>query len=329
MSTPQPIDLSHATRLMRAGRLQDATAAIRQALGADRAAPDAGPPDPHWVSDTYRGPQGDLDYRLYRPASTGAEPPLLVMLHGCSQTAEDFAAGSGMNRLAERHGWLVAYPQQSAVANPSRCWNWFRAADQQRNRGEAALLAGLTRQVLTRHAAAPGRVYVAGLSAGGAMAAVLAAAYPELYAGAGVHSGLACGSAGDLSSALLAMRQGPGPLPPATGQTFVPLIVFHGDRDVTVNPRNGDYIIAQGRASLRAAGIETQTLVKPGHTPDGRRYTRTRHVDRRGAVMLEHWALHGAGHAWSGGSPEGSHTDPQGPDAAAEMVRFFAALARH
>jgi poly(hydroxyalkanoate) depolymerase family esterase len=264
---------------------------------------------------------GSLTYKLYVPSRhRGTASPLLVMLHGCTQSADDFAAGTRMNELAEEHDFLVAYPSQSAAANASRCWNWFNRGDQQRDRGEPSLIAGITRQIIQTHAVDRGRIYVAGLSAGGAAAAIMGATYPDLFAGVGIHSGLACGAAQDVASAFVAMRQGAASSSPATrmtGQQFVPTIVFHGDSDTTVNPRNSDQIISQLRAEHFAA------TVSQGVSPGGISYTRTLHADGSGRPMLEQWALHGAGHAWSGGNPAGSYTDPRGPDASREMLRFF------
>jgi len=276
------------------------------------------PDGARWLTERFAGAGGSLGYRLYIPARRPAEAPaLLVMLHGCTQSPEDFAAGTRMNEHAEAQGLLVAYPAQTASANAQRCWNWFNPADQQRDSGEAALIAGLTRQVLQRHGADPRRVYVAGLSAGGAQAAIMGAAYPELYAAIGVHSGLACGAARDMPSAFAAMRQG-GPEVAAGRQRILPTIVFHADRDGTVHPVNGEQVIAQaGAAGLHSAA-------ERGEVPGGHAWTRTLHRDAAGRVLLERWEVHGGGHAWSGGSPAGSYTDARGPDASREMLRFFA-----
>jgi poly(hydroxyalkanoate) depolymerase family esterase len=271
---------------------------------------------------------GSRPYKLYVPACyrATAPMPLVVMLHGCTQSPDDFAAGTRMNLLAERDGFLVCYPGQTSSANRSRCWNWFNDGDQRRDRGEPSLIAGITADVIAKHAVDPRRVYVAGLSAGGALAATMGQTYPDLYAAIGVHSGLACGAARDVSSAVIAMRQGGGAraaaapgIPPMPGIAGVPTIVFHGDRDTTVNPVNGDEVTAQ---TTHAAVRATET--EEGRVPGGHGYTRTRFLDRDGATLAEQWNVHGAGHAWAGGSSLGSYTDPQGPDASREMLRFFA-----
>jgi poly(hydroxyalkanoate) depolymerase family esterase len=243
------------------------------------------------------------------------------MLHGCTQNPDDFAIGTGMNRLAEERGFIVAYPGQPASANPSACWNWFDVAHQTRDEGEPAILAGVTRAVMAEFAVDPARVYVAGLSAGGAMAAVLSATYPELYAAAGVHSGLPRGAAADLPSALAAMRG--SETPPAPGARLangrVRTIVFHGANDKVVHPSNAAAILADACAGLADPAQESILDGAAG----GRTYTRTLVMDGRGVPHAEYWAVDGLGHAWSGGSPEGSFTDARGPDASREMLRFF------
>ena len=265
---------------------------------------------------TFTNPAGTRDYKLYVPANrTGQPMPLIVMLHGCTQSPDDFAAGTGMNALAEEHGCLVAYPAQPSSANANKCWNWFNANDQGRDRGEPSLIAGITRQIMKDHRVDPSRVYVAGLSAGGAAAAIMGAAYPELYAAVGVHSGLPVGAARDIPSAFAAMRQGGAGSGLST--RVIPTIVFHGDKDFTVNVSNGDAVVAQSKAT----GL--RSTVQRGQAPGGHAYSRTIHTNPSGKALCEQWTIHGAGHAWAGGSSSGSYTDPRGPNASQEMVRFF------
>ena len=294
-----------------------------------------------FVERSYTGPAGGRSYKLYVPSGyTGQEAvPLVVMLHGCTQNPDDFAAGTSMNELAEEHTFLVAYPAQAQNANMQKCWNWFKASDQQRGQGEPAVIAGITRQVIEEYEVADGRVYVAGMSAGGAMAAIMGATYPDLYAAVGVHSGLAPGAAQDLASAFSAMQGGgvsKTPRDESTGRSSgssemsVPVIVFHGDRDTTVHPRNAEQLLAHYRrvdstpGSRNPAGeLVPPVAVRKGQVPDGHAYTRATQRDAEGRPIMEQWIIHGLGHAWSGGSSAGSYTDAKGPDASAEMVRFF------
>jgi poly(hydroxyalkanoate) depolymerase family esterase len=345
--------LLEATRLGHSGRLTDATAAIQRMLGGlrefepldgrkfpdflafkrepavDRVAPKSRPNDnpnatqgrgsAHFLAKTFSNHAGSRPYKLYVPESYLGQPvPLIVMLHGCTQAPDDFAAGTRMNIAAEAHGCLVAYPGQTSGANRQRCWNWFNAKDQKRGSGEPSLIAGITREIMQDYAIDPVRVYIAGLSAGGAAAAVMGSTYPDLYAAVGVHSGLACGAARDMQSAFAAMHQGSnGSIRTGRGGVM-PTIVFHGDRDATVNSRNADAVVAQATqtASLR-------TRIETGQGAGGYAYTRTLHANAGGQVIVEKWTVHGAGHAWFGGSPLGSFTDPRGPDATREMLRFF------
>jgi poly(hydroxyalkanoate) depolymerase family esterase len=282
--------------------------------------PDIVPEGARFVEGMYSSPAGSRAYRLFIPSRYQERPlPLVVMLHGCTQSPDDFAAGTRMNFIADEQDCFVVYPAQPRQANQAKCWNWFRTGDQQRDRGEPSLIAGITRQIMDDYLVDRKRVYVGGLSAGAAAAAIMGATYDDLYAAIGIHSGLACGVATDLPSALVAMRQGgSGHKVISGGRKPIPTIVFHGDRDTTVHPNNGDQILAQSMGA-----ISTQKKVHRGQVPGGHAYTRTVLSDARGRGMLEHWNIHGAGHAWSGGSPAGSYTDPRGPDATREMLRFF------
>jgi poly(hydroxyalkanoate) depolymerase family esterase len=276
------------------------------------------------LSGSFSAEAGSRNYRLYVPAhkAEGASA-LVVMLHGCQQDPDDFAAGTRMNALAEKSGCLVLYPEQARSANASNCWNWFESPHQQRALGEPSIIAGMTREVMREHGIDPGRVYVAGLSAGGAMAAILGAAYPDLYAAIGVHSGLPVGSAHDLMSALNAMKGARKKRHGARLERPLPAIVFHGDQDATVHPSNGQAVLRQFAPDTPLRQVEDR-----GEGAAGRGYTRTLTLDADDRTVLEHWTVHGAGHAWSGGSTAGSFADAAGPDASSEMLRFFLAQPR-
>ena len=375
-----PTGLGEATKLIGAGHLMEATAAIQRALGGmavksaaadlprgkqpptiDGVAECAGTPSDkaafrtrerssaflgkvnlrdlvrvkakvpsarvivpegaQFLAGIFTNDAGSRPYKLYVPSGyrAGQEVPLVVMLHGCTQSPDDFAAGTRMNEIAEERNFLVVYPGQTDSANMQKCWNWFNEGDQRRGEGEPSLIAGITRKVMADYSVDPKRVFVAGLSAGGAAAAIMGNAYPDVYAAIGVHSGLACGAARDMPSAFNAMRQGAvGSVSGSERRTLVPAIVFHGDRDTTVNLRNGEAVVAQSVGN-HLLGIR----VEEGQVPGGHSYTRTIRADEAGRAVVEQWVIHGAPHAWAGGSSAGSYTDPRGPDATREMVRFF------
>jgi poly(hydroxyalkanoate) depolymerase family esterase len=351
--TVKPIphaDMAEATRLTRQGRLAEATTLIQRILsgtkpphvapeprgsarlttGQEAVSVPRGLPDAHgaFTEHAYLGTAGSRDYKLYVPSGYRGQPsPLIVMLHGCTQSVDDFAGGTNMNVVADENGCLVAYPIQSKAANQAKCWNWFNPRDQRRDSGEPALIVGIVQQIAREHAVDLRRVYVAGLSAGGAAAVVLGTRYPDVFAAIGVHSGVACGAAHDLVSALAAMR-GQGTQTGAVNalrsdsQRDVPTILFHGDRDGTVHPSNADRIVETTQAS------RLQSIVETSRVPDGHAYTRELYRDDRGRVVLERWTVHGADHAWSGGRKPYSFTDPAGPNASHAMMRFFLAHQR-
>ncbi|MGB3739771.1 MAG: PHB depolymerase family esterase [Pontixanthobacter sp.] len=355
MTYPIGDQMGQILALTRAGKLNDATALIQRSLGSaslHREGPKARPgspidiralgpltlPEPQTVTHAGKGTEqrtapatnmrkhsfdagrGRLDYLLYVPSHVEVTMPLVVMLHGCTQSAQDFAHGTRMNELAVEMGFVVVYPEQTQAGNAHKCWNWFRPGDQMRDMGEPAMIAGITREIIANHAIDPARVYVAGLSAGGAAAAIMANVYPEIYAAAGIHSGLACGSARDLPSAFAAMKGSGRTRTDGTG-AYVPLITFHGDRDTTVHPANSEQIHAMWKSAPELASLERK--VNDAVSPAGRRYSKTALVDHTGRSFAEHWEVADAGHAWAGGSPNGSYTDSSGPDASRQMLRFF------
>ena len=314
--------LGEVVNLLHHAELSGLRRGSAQLLGLRKAPIVAVPEGAAYLARSFASAAGSRDYKVYVPSGVKARRlPLIVMLHGCTQNPDDFAVGTGMNRVAEERGFIVAYPRQPASANPSACWNWFDVAHQARGEGEPAILAGVTGAVVAEFPVDPAHVYVVGLSAGGAMAAILSATYPELYAAAGVHSGLPHGAAADLPSALAAMRGSKTPPAPRARLAHgrVRTIVFHGANDKVVHPSNAAAILADARAGL-ADPAQESTL---DGAAAGRTYTRTLVRDGRGVPHAEYWAINGLGHAWSGGSPEGSFTDAHGPDASREMLRFF------
>lgn len=335
-STPRGATMTEATRLVRAGRLTEATALLQgrgagspapqTAASIPRLAPKATPhsrqatpraehhaaPAGTVQSRVHRSPAGERPYRLSVPSThTASTRPLVVMLHGGTQDGATFARSTGMDAVAEEHGLLVAYPEQVTSANPMRYWNWF--SQQHRTSGEPAIIASLIDELVRTERADPTRVYVAGFSAGAAMAAVLASTHPDVVAAVGIHSGLAAGAAHDVASAFTAMRS-PGPARPLVRP--VPAITFHGDADPTVSIANSARLADQ-------FGLGTRPQTEQGGVAGGRNYTVRRHHTDHDKVALEQWVVHGMVHAWSGGATGGSYTDPTGPDASAQMVRFF------
>lgn len=291
-----------------------------------------------FVGGSYANHAGTRDYKLYVPSTYREQSlPLIVMLHGCSQNPDDFAAGTRMNAIAEENECFVLYPAQAESANGSRCWNWFESSNQKRNLGEPSIIAGLTREIINTFHIDKRRVFIAGLSSGGAMSAIMGTTYPDLFSAVGIHSGLPYASARNFSSAIAVMKNGnaanqsarPASLIFFPARKAVPTIVFHGDRDTTVHPSNADQIIAQSVSIAAHHGARPESDLFPyitvgqGKVTNGRSYTHSVHRDHNGRIIAEHWIVHGSGHAWSGGSSVGSFTDPRGPDAGREMLRFF------
>jgi poly(hydroxyalkanoate) depolymerase family esterase len=283
------------------------------------------PEGAQFLSRSFACAAGSRSYKLYIPSRHAVgRRGLIVMLHGGTQDGDDFAAGTRMNDLAEKHGLLVAYPTQPKAANASLCWNWFTPENQIRGAGEPSIIAGITKDIIATYDIDPARVFVAGLSAGGAMAAVMGATYPDLYAAVGVHSGLPYKSAADLPSAFAAMRGDVGPLGlrsrksrgAANDGPRIRTIVFHGDADHIVHPSNAASVVGTAKEGESIERAEARNTAARAHT-------RTVTRDKTGKVVVEQWLVHGSGHAWSGGSPDGTYTDPHGPDASREMLRFF------
>jgi poly(hydroxyalkanoate) depolymerase family esterase len=286
----------------------------------DVAATDVG----QFLSLSHASRLGSRAYKLYVPSSYDGRPaPLIVMLHGCKQNPDDFAAGTRMNALAEREGFLVAYPAQTPRENGGSCWNWFEGHQQSREGIEPSLIAGIVGEIGKSHAVDSSRVFVAGLSAGAAMAVILGATYPELFAGVAAHSGLPVGAAHDVTSAFAAMRGGAASSNADVRRPAVPTIVFHGDADHTVALSNGSTIVGQALQAYADADTALRKSRRSPQASDGARFTTTDYLDADGRHRVEQWVVHGGAHTWFGGSPDGSHTEPSGPDASAEIVRFF------
>ena len=274
------------------------------------------------LHETQAGAQS-YNYRLFVPSRTSVEAtlPIVVMLHGCKQNADDFARGTAMNVIAEREKFIVAYPEQNRQCNSMGCWNWFEPQHQQRGRGEPAMIAALVAKLVADHRGDASRVYVAGLSAGGAMAALVGQLYPDIFAAVGVHSGLAPATAHDIASAFSAMRKGPSAS--SRNPIALPIIVFQGSDDKTVAPANAQAIVKIELDTLRAMGFDLQRIKEDANFGGSRKATRERWIDTDGKCLVESWNVSNAAHAWAGGDSAGSFTDPQGPNASEAMFRFF------
>jgi poly(hydroxyalkanoate) depolymerase family esterase len=308
---PAPRALGEVLRALHAGR----AGRPRTPFAPERP---ACPPDEKFTSRSYRGPAGSLNYRLYVPADHATrELALVLMLHGCTQNPEDFALGTRMNGLADEFGLIVAYPHQPRSANASGCWNWFDQRHQHRGAGEPAKLAGLAQTLAVEFGISRGRTFAAGLSAGGAMAEVLAATYPDVFDAVGIHSGLPYQAARDVPSAFAAMKGGAAePALRVVTESECRKIIFHGGADATVNPINATRILEHARgAGLKRIDQESEI--------DGRRVDRTVLENPAGQPIVELWFVEGAGHAWFGGDRRGTYTENVGPDASRIMVRFF------
>jgi|GEM_PF-1792847 len=272
--------------------------------------------------------------RVFVPTKPAAPAPLVVMLHGCTQTPDAFADATKMDEVAEEAGFVVAYPEEPPSAIASRCWQWWEPAHQARDAGEPKLLATIVDGVVAAHGVDKDQVYAAGISAGGAMTVILGATYPDRFAAVGVLAGLEYKAATTLSAALSASSQG-GPSPAAQGALahaamgsrarVVPAFVLHGSADSVVAKVNGDQVAAQwlhvAGVVLGEGAIERGSAV-PGE--DGRPFTRVVHRNKgNGAAIVEHFVVEGLGHAWPGGRDGGSYSDPRGPDASRLLWSFF------
>ena len=299
-----------------------------------------------WIAGTGRAAAGSRNFKLWVPATleTGRACPLVMLLHGCTHDAKNMAEISGMNEVAEANRFLIVYPEQSRLSNLMKCWRWFHPKHQSRDAGEPSILAAVVDQVLLTHNVDQDRIYVAGVSAGGAMAAILAATYPDIFAAVAVFAGAEFKAATSLSEGLAAMKQG-GPDPLRQGQLAfeamrgglarkqrrrMPVIVFHGTADTRVSPLNAEQVIAQwGKTNACLAledaesGFALTEKVIDGRVPDGYAYQQHIYVEADGRLLMEKWIVHGLGHAWSGSPKPSRHGDPKGPNASAEIWRFF------
>jgi poly(hydroxyalkanoate) depolymerase family esterase len=342
------LQMRDATALLQRDGPAAATAAIQRALRGEsaphvavntmRASDDSvidvdviekrAPDRAEFLSASLRNHAGSREYKIFIPRSyneaSGNVHPLIIMLHGCKQNPDDFASGTQMNEVAEEHGCIVVYPAQSQAKNMSNCWNWFNANDQQRDVGEPSIIADITREAMAKYKIDRTRVYVAGLSAGGAMAAIMGSTYPEIFSAVGVHSGLAVGAAHDVASAFGAMKNGASMSTKKARNASLstrPIIVFHGDNDTTVHPENAKQVIAQFVGPTHENNLEI--VARKNQTSAGRAFSTAAYCNAQGKTIAELWVLHGAAHAWSGGSAAGSYTDTKGPSASREMMRFF------
>ena len=288
-----------------------------------------------FLAGVFANDAGERRYRLFRPSAppmpaSGART-LVVVLHGCTQDADDIARGTRFNEAASRLGFLALYPEQPESAHPRKCWNWYLAGQRRRGAGEAGIIADLTSTIVRREGVDPGRVYVAGVSAGAAMAANLAAGYPELYAAAAFHSGVPALAATDVPSALALMSHGPEDADALGTLAFhemgararvVPVILMHGTADASVSVVN---LRATTRQWAVANALAARELVpEPVEIrPSDARLSGRKYVLSDGTVLAEAWRVEGLAHAWSGGSAAGSYTDPAAPDATAMMLEFF------
>jgi poly(hydroxyalkanoate) depolymerase family esterase len=310
---PQPAQRAPFAKADQAGRAEQAD--------------DTAVAEGEFITRAYTNGASSRNYKLYIPSAYTGEPlPLIVMLHGCTQDPDDFAAGTRMNEWAERKGFLVAYPAQTARDNGANCWNWFEPVQQMRDGSEPSAIAGIVDDIAASHRVAADRVFIAGLSAGGAMAAIAAASYPEIFAGVAVHSGLAVGAAHDVASAFAAMKGRASASGHGIRGAAVPTIVFHGDADSTVVQANGDAVVQLALQAYLQADADLQKREAANAPAGAKRCTTTVYDDATGRPVVEDWVVHDGAHAWFGGDPKGSFTDADGPDASAEIVRFFLQL---